>query len=143
MAYEKVIYDVDNQTTGSWLTSAETVDCGNNTMLDDKLDSIDTSIEESKSVPLNSSTLTGDASVTLSPNAFYNFGGTPSTITVALTAPESGTLGIYAFQFNVGTASTFELGLPNNVTWGTQPEFEDNTTYQVTIVNNIALYCAG
>lgn len=138
MAHEKVIYDIDGTTQGSWLTYADTIDCGNGTMLDEKLDDLE---NNSGNVPYIAQTLTGDATPTLENGKFYDFTGSPSSITPTLTSPASGVLAIYAFQFTVADATVFSLELPDGVSWGNIPEFETNGTYQVTVMNNVALYC--
>lgn len=80
---------------------------------------------------------TSDTTFTLTPNVFHTW-GTVTSLTLTLGTGTS-YLDEYMFQFTSGSTAT-TLSLPNTVSWinGT-PTIETNTTYQVSIVNNIAV----
>lgn len=86
----------------------------------------------------------GSGSVTkqLSPNTLYKFGEC-SSLTVTLGAETSGIVNEYMFEFVSGSTAT-TLSVPDSVTWsgGEAPTIEANKTYQVSIVNNLAVYAA-
>ena len=50
----------------------------------------------------------------------------------------SGQVNEYMLQFVVD-GDEFELALPSGVRWIEEPEFEDGNTYQVSIVNGLAI----
>lgn len=78
----------------------------------------------------------------LSPNILYKFGKRPS-LTITLGAETSGIVNEYMFEFVSGTTAT-TLSVPNSVKWsgGNAPTIEANKTYQVSIVDNLAVYAA-
>lgn len=81
---------------------------------------------------------TADA-VTVTPNTF-NIWGTPlSVLTVALGNGQQGFMAEYALQFTVASDS-FTLTLPSSVRWNEEPEWENGYTYQVSILNGLAVY---
>lgn len=86
----------------------------------------------------------GSGTVTkqIKPNTFYKFGPC-SKLTITLAAEESGILNEYMFEFVSGSTAT-ALSVPDTVTWsgGEDPTIEANKTYQVSIVNNLAVYAA-
>lgn len=86
----------------------------------------------------------GSGTVTkqLKPNTFYKFGSC-SKLTITFAAEESGIENEYKFEFVSGTTPT-TLSLPDSVKWsgGNAPTIEANKTYQVSIVNNLAVYAA-
>lgn len=86
----------------------------------------------------------GASSITkqIEPNTFYKFEAFPA-ITIKLVAEESGILNEYMFEFVSGTTAT-TLSLPDSVKWsgGNAPTIEANKTYQVSIVNNLAVFAA-
>ena len=86
----------------------------------------------------------GSGSVTkqLSPNTLYKFGAC-SKLTITFAAEESGILNEYMFEFVNGSSPT-TLSLPDSVKWsgGNAPTIEANKTYQVSIVNNLAVYAS-
>jgi hypothetical protein len=59
------------------------------------------------------------------------------TIT-SFTGNVSGQVNEYMLQFVVD-GDEFELTLPDGVRWIEEPEFEDGNTYQVSIVNGLAI----
>lgn len=86
----------------------------------------------------------GSGSVTrqIKPNTFYKFGSC-SKLTITFAAEESGIENEYKFEFVSGTTPT-TLSLPDSVKWkdGVTPTMEASKTYQVSIVNNLAVYAA-
>lgn len=86
-------------------------------------------------------TNTGGGPVTseLSPNILYKFGERPS-LTITLGGGTVGIVNEYMFEFRSGTTAT-TLSVPNSVKWsgGNAPTIEANKTYQVSIVDNLAL----
>lgn len=86
----------------------------------------------------------GSGSVTkqIKPNTFYKFGGLAS-ITITLATGKRDILNEYMFEFVSGSTPTTLL-LPETVKWsgGSAPTIEANKTYQVSIVNNLAVYAA-
>lgn len=86
----------------------------------------------------------GSGSVTkqIKPNTFYKFGSC-SKLTITFAAEESGIENEYKFEFVSGTTPT-TLSLPDSVKWsgGNAPTIEASKTYQVSIVNNLAVYAA-
>lgn len=78
----------------------------------------------------------------INPNTFYKFGSC-STLTIALGAETSGIVNEYMFEFISGTTAT-TLSIPDSVKWsgGNAPTIEANKTYQVSIVDNLALIAA-
>ena len=89
---------------------------------------------------------TSTASTTLNPNTFYTW-GVVGSVTIsgfgAGTAKDTGTKE-YIFQFTSNSGGTTTLSLPSSVKWtgGSAPTIEANTVYQVSVVNNMALYAS-
>lgn len=86
----------------------------------------------------------GSGTVTkqIKPNTFYKFGPC-SKLTITFAAEESGIENEYKFEFVSGSTAT-ALSVPSTVKWsgGSAPTIEANKTYQVSIVNNLAVYAA-
>lgn len=86
----------------------------------------------------------GSGTVTkqIKPNTFYKFGSC-SKLTITFAAEESGIENEYKFEFVSGSTSTTLL-LPDSIKWkdGVTPTMEANKTYQVSIVNNLAVYAS-
>lgn len=86
----------------------------------------------------------GSGTVTkqIKPNTFYKFGEC-SSLTITLGAEESGIVNEYMFEFVSGSTAT-TLSVPDTVKWsgGSAPTMEASKTYQVSIVNNLAVYAA-
>lgn len=87
---------------------------------------------------------TGGGPVTqqLSPNILYMFGARPS-LTITLGGGTAGIVNEYMFEFVSGRTPT-TLSVPDTVKWsgGSAPTIEANKTYQVSIVDNLAVYAA-
>jgi hypothetical protein len=73
----------------------------------------------------------------IQPNRYYIFGEKVS-LTITLAAGEEGKLAEYMFEFTSGTTPT-TLNLPESVKWMGDNTIEASKTYQVSIVNNIAV----
>lgn len=86
----------------------------------------------------------GSGSVTkqIKPNIFHKFGSC-SKLTITLAAEESGIENEYKFEFVSGSTPT-TLSLPDSVKWsgGSAPTIEASKTYQISIVNNLAVYAS-
>lgn len=83
----------------------------------------------------------GSDIITISPNVFYNFGQKDS-LTVSLgTAPDTTSYNEYMFQFESGdTPTSFTVGAGSGeIKWIGDHTVEANKTYQVSIVNNLAV----
>lgn len=84
----------------------------------------------------------GSGSVTkqINPNTFYKFGEV-TNLTISFAAEESYILNEYMFEFVSGSTPT-TLSVPDTVKWsgGSAPTIEANKTYQVSIVNNLAVF---
>lgn len=78
----------------------------------------------------------------LHPNRYYKFGECVS-LTVTLAAEIEGVFNEYSFEFTSGATAT-TLSIPEAIKWsgGNAPTIEANKTYQVSIVNNLAVYAA-
>lgn len=86
----------------------------------------------------------GSGTVTkqINPNTFYKFGECAS-LTITLAAGGAGLENEYKFEFVSGSTPT-TLSLPDSVKWsgGNAPTIEASKTYQISIVNNLAVYAA-
>lgn len=78
-----------------------------------------------------------ETDVEISPNVL-NVWGSVEALTIELADGTSGQVNEYMLQFVVD-GDSFELILPNGVMWLEEIEFEDGNTYQVSIVNNLAV----
>lgn len=80
---------------------------------------------------------TGKAA-TIYPNVL-NVWGEVSSLDVSLGAGSSGEVNEYMLQFTCGNTPA-TITLPSSVRWTEEPEFEAGKTYQVSILNNLAVY---
>ena len=78
-----------------------------------------------------------EATKELQPNKYYIFGEV-ATLTITLAAGEGNVLAEYMFEFTSGTTPT-KLSLPESIKWIGESTIEASKTYQVSIVNNIAV----
>lgn len=74
----------------------------------------------------------------ISPNVL-NVWGSVTQLTITLTAGSNGIANEYMMEFTV-SGDNFSLTLPSNVRWAEEPEWESGYTYQVSIVNRLAIY---
>lgn len=86
-------------------------------------------------VTLHAST---DTELSISPNVLHVWGGIESLEITAFTGAASGKVNEYLLQFMV-SGSSFSLTLPFGVIWAEEMEWEEGYTYQVSIVNNLAI----
>ncbi len=78
--------------------------------------------------------------VSIYPNRLNLWTSAMKAITItSFIAGTSGVMNEYMMQFTVD-GDDFSLTLPNGVRWLEEPEWEDGSTYQVSIVNNLAIY---
>lgn len=84
----------------------------------------------------------GNVMKLLSPNTLYKFGEC-SVLTVTWSGGTVGIVNEYMFEFVSGSIAT-TLSVPYAVKWsgGSAPTIEANKTYQVSIVNNLAVYAS-
>lgn len=80
---------------------------------------------------------TNDTAFELTPNVFHEWGEV-AALTLTLAAETPGVLNEYMFQFTSGTTPTV-LTLPETVKWIGESAVEASKTYQVSIVNNLAV----
>lgn len=80
--------------------------------------------------------LIGDT-VNLNPNVFYKL-GSRSSLTVTFIQGNVGELNEYMFEFT-STTDNFTLNIPTGVKWVEDPEITNGYTYQVSILNNLAI----
>lgn len=83
-----------------------------------------------------------DDSITLTPNIYYRKTNQSSNLTINL-GPESDTtiMNEYIIEFTTALSGT-TISLPSSIKWtnGETPTFEKNSTYQISIVNNLGVY---
>jgi hypothetical protein len=77
------------------------------------------------------------AEAELQPNTFYRW-GKADALTITLAPEIKGIVSEYLFEFSCGTIAT-ELTLPESVKWAVEPNIEAGKTYQVSILNGIAV----
>lgn len=80
---------------------------------------------------------TSDTTFALTANVFHKW-GVVSSLTLTLASGTAGYLSEYMFEFQSGSTAT-SLSLPSTVTYVDTPTIEANKTYQVSIVDNIAI----
>lgn len=80
-----------------------------------------------------------DTTTSIEPNKLNRWGSV-NGLTIGLTAGASGRTNEYMMEFTVGS-DNFVLTLPSSVKWidGEQPDWENGLTYQVSILNNLAV----
>ena len=76
--------------------------------------------------------------VSIRPNVL-NVWGSVGSLNITFLAGDTDCENEYKLQFYVNSSS-FTLNLPSGVQWVEQPEWEVGYTYQVSILNNLALY---
>ena len=81
---------------------------------------------------------TSSTTTTLSENIYYIWGEVASLTLTLGTPADASKLSEYMFEFQSGRTAT-SLSLPSTVTWVETPTIEANKTYQVSIVNDIAI----
>ena len=83
---------------------------------------------------------TTDTNIQLSPNVYYRKTNQSSSITITLSDETSGILGEYFIEFTTASSGT-TISLPNTIKWANAqtPTFDANSTYQISIVNNLGV----
>jgi len=81
-----------------------------------------------------------EVSMEIEPDVFYKFTAAVTSISLTFAEGESGYYHEYLFQFLAGASCA--LTLPDGVTWfgGRAPTLTEGNTYQVSVVNNFAVY---
>ena len=75
----------------------------------------------------------------IDPNVL-NVWGAVSTLSITFNTGQSGRLNEYMIQFTCPSNAATALTLPSSVIWLEEPEFEAGWTYQISVVNNLAIY---
>lgn len=80
-----------------------------------------------------------DTTISIEPNKLNRWGAVAS-LTIGLTAGAAGRTNEYMMEFVV-SGDNFVLTLPSSVRWidGEQPDWINGATYQVSILNNLAV----
>ena len=81
---------------------------------------------------------TADTELSIDPNVLHVWGSIDSLEITSFTGAASGKVNEFLLQFMV-SGSSFSLTLPSGVIWVEEQEWEDGYTYQVSIVNNLAI----
>lgn len=76
----------------------------------------------------------------LQPNIYYSFGET-TTLTLEFAEGDTANVNEYSFTFVSGATPTV-LTLPSSVQWANELTVEANKRYEISIVDNIGLWCA-
>lgn len=99
--------------------------------LDDRIDGIEGGIDKIK--------LT-EETATLQPNVYYSF-DEMTTLTLEFAEGNESKVNEYMFGFVSGATPT-ALTLPDTVKWANELTIEANKRYEISIVDNIGLWCA-
>lgn len=76
--------------------------------------------------------------VSIRPNVL-NVWGSVQSLTITFIAGDVNDENEYKLQFQVD-GNNFQLNLPSSVTWVNEPTWENGYIYQVSILNNLAIY---
>lgn len=79
------------------------------------------------------------SSIQLVPNKYYRLTSSQNSLTITLADPTDTTIvNEYFIEFPCSGTS---VALPSNIMWinGITPTFEDGKTYQISIINNLAI----
>ena len=90
---------------------------------------------------INVSTITPTANITIAPNVYNNYGTISNNTTFSLgTVTDNSTLNEYMLKFTVSGTPT--ITFPNTIKWqnDTAPEYTSTKTYEISIVDNLAIY---
>ena len=82
-----------------------------------------------------------DTTITLSPNVYYRKINTSSSLTIYLGAESDTTvMNEYLIEFTTQSNGT-TISMPSSIKWsnGEIPNFESNSTYQISVVNNLGV----
>lgn len=89
---------------------------------------------------VNAVTVTGSSSsYTIKPSILYKWDTVEHPLTIVFDTPTEGKANEYMIEFTVG--SNFSLTLPSDIRWinGEVPEWEEGYTYQISIMDNLAI----
>lgn len=75
--------------------------------------------------------------VTIQPNTF-NVWGEVATLNISLAPASDAVYNEYMVQFISGATAT-QLVLPDTIEWMSEPTINANATYQLSIINNLAV----
>ena len=78
-------------------------------------------------------------SVAIHPNVLNVWSSPIGSLSVTFNAGSSGRPNEYMLEFTV-SGNSFMLTLPSNVRWANEPEWQDGYTYQVSVLDNLAIY---
>lgn len=83
---------------------------------------------------------TSSSPISIRPNCLNRWSSSVASLYVSLAQGTSGVVSEYMLEFTV-TGDSFALHLPGSVRWldGDVPEWESGSTYQVSILNNMAI----
>lgn len=132
---ESATIAVGTVTTGAYGTSASVTNSGTSSAA-----VFDFTIPQGKSgfYPVQSQTA---ASAEILPN-ILNLWGEVASLTITLATPTDATIvNEYMIQFTSGSTAT-TLSLPSTITWVSVPSISANTTYQISIINNLGVISA-
>ena len=82
-----------------------------------------------------------ETSVSISPNVLNRWLSPVSSLTIDFSAGTIGKVNEYILEFKPASSS-FTISLPSGVLWPEDPEWELGLTYQISVVNGLALYIA-
>lgn len=85
--------------------------------------------------------LVSTISQSIEPNKYYKWNSARSSLTITLATPEdTSILNNYMFEFPTSTSGC-TLSVPSDIKWahGEVPVFEPSMTYQISIINNLAV----
>jgi hypothetical protein len=83
-----------------------------------------------------------DSSVTIKPGVLNHWGSPVTTLNITLADGVEGEQNDYKLQFKTGT-DTPKITFPSNVKWSNgEADWEPNTTYEVSILNGLAIAAA-
>lgn len=128
MAEEVIVYQMKDKSGNNvaGLTPEEAVYDANGVRLNEKIESLKIKTEQIT-----------ETTKEISPNTYYIFGEV-ETLNITLSEEKEGVLNEYMFEFTSGDTPTV-LTLPETVKWIGDSLVDNNKTYQVSIVNNIAV----
>lgn len=82
-----------------------------------------------------------ETSVAIDSDKFYKW-GVVTLLSITFNAPKAPYVGSYIFQFTCPAEVATSLAMPVDVVWNKTPLIEAGKTYQVSIVNNLAVITA-
>lgn len=92
-----------------------------------------------QSQAFSSSVSQTETTVAINPNVLNVWNTAVQSLSITLIAGQAGRPNEYMLEFTVGS-SEFVLNLPANIRWTEEPDWQNGYTYQVSILNNLAMY---